>query len=85
MRFGMQSELPAILLGKLAGANAFLTTCLLDVIQCLYESHARPKEFILKFRLDQHLEQTRRRHENAIKVTDKVGALQRALQVNSVL
>ena len=81
----MQSELPAILLAKLSGANPFLTTCLLDVVQCLYESHPRPKEFILKYRLESHLEQVRRRHENAIKVIDKCAALMRAIQVNAVL
>jgi hypothetical protein len=81
----MQSDLPSVMLGKLAGANAFLTTWLLDVVQCLYDSHPRPKEFILKFQLDSHLEHVRRRHGDAIKVVDKCSALMKAIQVNSVL
>jgi hypothetical protein len=81
----VQTELPAVLLGKLASANAFLTTCLLDVVQRLYECHPRPKEFILKFQLDQCLEHVHRRHGDAIKVLDKCTALLKAIQVNSVL
>ena len=81
----MQTDLPAVLLSKLAGANAFLTTCLLDVVQSLYDSHPRPKEFILKFRLESHLQDVRMRHGDAIKVVDKCSALMKAIQVNTVL
>lgn len=74
-----------MLLAKLDGANPFLTTCLLEVVQSLYDSHPRPKEFILKFRLESRLQDVRMRHGNAIKVIDKCSALMKAIQVNSVL
>jgi hypothetical protein len=82
---GVQSELPAIMLAKLSNADAFLATVILDIIQVMYNNHPRPKEFILKFKLSQHLETVRSRHGVAIKVVDKVDVLQKAIQVNTVL
>ena len=73
------------MLSRLAGADPFLTVCLLDVVQALYESHPRPKEFILKFHLERHLEDVRARHGAALKVSNKCAVLMRAIQVNSVL
>jgi hypothetical protein len=81
----VQSDLPAIMLAKLSNADAFLTTCILDIIQVMYNNHPRPKEVILKFKLSQHLDNVRSKHGVAIKVVDKCDVLQKAIQVNTVL
>lgn len=81
----VQTDLPGIMLGKLNHADAFLATCILEIIQVMYNNHPRPKEFILKFKLSQHLESVRSRHGKALKVRDKCDTLQKAIQLNSVL
>ena len=81
----MQSELPQILVSKLENADAFLSEQILNVIQSLYESHQRPKEFILRYELKPRLERVMRKHPSAVKVVNKCETLLRAIHVASIL
>lgn len=81
----LQSPLPAIMVKKLEKGDAFLATCVLEVIQTLYESHPRPKEYILRHDLGDCLQRVMQKHNSAIKVVDKCQTLLRAIHVNAVL